>query len=158
MKKILIFLFVTVSFKIASSQSFNEDKTSFVNFLKRMHASAPFEGVKIVSDYNQNYLISVLSLDKAKYSSEAVMFRVAQVKAQSGANTFLNGATISAETIIKTTETTDTADRKTQITETIEQIKQNAAGFSQGLELMTNFLNADNTRMVFIYGRELKKN
>lgn len=141
-----------------TAQSFNEDKTSFVNFLKRMHASAPFEGVKIVSDYDHNYLISVLSLDKAKYSSESVMFRVAQVKAQSSANTFLNGATITEETIIKTTEKSDSMSKKDQIVETIEKIKQNSSGFTQGLALMTNFLNADNTRMVFIYGRELKKN
>ena len=43
------------------------------------------------------------------------------------------------------------------IVETIESIKENASGFTQGLELLTNFDNADGTRMVFIYYREMKK-
>jgi hypothetical protein len=43
------------------------------------------------------------------------------------------------------------------IVETVEQIKQNSAGFSQGLELLTNFDNSDNSRMVYIYIREIKK-
>ncbi len=45
----------------------------------------------------------------------------------------------------------------TTIVETVEQIKQNSVGFSQGLELLTNFDNANSLRMVFIYIRELKK-
>jgi hypothetical protein len=36
------------------------------------------------------------------------------------------------------------------------KIKQNLMGFSQGLELLTNFDGADPKRMVFIYFRELK--
>ena len=37
-----------------------------------------------------------------------------------------------------------------------EQIKQNSMGFSQGLELLTNFDNADSKQMVFFYFREIK--
>ena len=143
-------------YTIAYAQSFNDDKIALGNYIKRMYTTSPFEGVKIVDDYDHQYLISVISLEKANYSGESIMNRVAQVKAQSNANTFLNGATITSETIIKTTETADSAAKKAQIIETIEKIKQNASGFTQGLELYINFMNADNTRMVFIYGRELK--
>ena len=38
----------------------------------------------------------------------------------------------------------------------MEQIKQNSMGFSQGLELLTNFDNADSKQMVFFYFREIK--
>jgi hypothetical protein len=138
------------------SQSFNDEKVSLTNFIKRMYSSKPFEGVKIVDDYDHQYLVSVISLEKAKYTSEATMNRVAQVKAQSQANTFLNGSTISMDMVISTKETKDSTNKTTTIVETVEQIKQNSMGFSQGLELLTNFDNSDAQRMVFIYSREMK--
>jgi 6-pyruvoyl-tetrahydropterin synthase len=156
MKKLLLIL--TLAFTItASAQSFNEDKTSFSNFIKRMYSATPFEGVKIVDDYDHQYLVSVISLDKAKYTNTSIMNRVAQVKAQSQASTFLNGATISMDMVITTKETKESTNNVKTIVETVEQIKQNSVGFSQGLELLTNFDNADSLRMVFIYIKELKK-
>jgi hypothetical protein len=41
--------------------------------------------------------------------------------------------------------------------QSVESIKQNSKGFSQGLELLSNFDNSDSKRMVFIYYREIKK-
>ena len=137
-----------------SAQNFNENRTSFSNFIKRMYTSTPFEGVKIVEDYYHKYLISVLSLDKAKYTNPSVMNRVAQVKAQSQANTFLNGANVSMDMVIKTTET-KSKDSINTIVETIESIKQNSMGFTQGLELLTNFESSDGKRMVFVFIREI---
>ena len=156
MKKYFFLLSIAFAANL-NAQSFNEDKTSFSNFLKRMYSATPFEGVKIVDDYDNEFLISVISLEKAKYSSESTMNRVAQVKAQSQASTFLNGATISMDMVITTKEIKDSTNNVKTITETVEQIKQNSVGFSQGLELLTNFDNSDSLRVVFIYCRELKK-
>ena len=138
------------------AQSFNSDKTSLASFVKRMYNATPFEGVKVMDDYDHQYFISVLSLEKAKYNSETTMNRVAQVKAQSQANTFLNGSTISMDMVITTKETKDSSNHVRTIVETVEQIKQNSVGFSQGLELLTNFDNVDNKRTVYIYMRQLK--
>ena len=157
-KLLLLLLLLTLAFTLTTNaQSFNEDRTTFSNFIKRMYTATPFEGVKIVDDYEHQYLISVISLDKAKYNDPSVMNRIAQVKAQSQANTFLNGANISMDMVISTKESKDSSNKITTIIETVEQIKQNASGFSQGLELLTNFDNSDTKRMVFIYIRELKK-
>ena len=128
-----------------------------VNFIKRMYKATPFEGVKIVDDYDRQYLVSVLSLDKTKYANPSIMNRVSQVKAQSQANTFLNGATNSTDIIIITKESKDSVKNVKTIVETIEQLKQNSIGFSQGLELATNFEDTDSLRMIFVYLRELKK-
>jgi hypothetical protein len=155
MQKILVFSIV-VLFSQVYAQSFNEDKTAFTNYVKRMYASAPFDGVKIIEDYDHQYLVSVIGIDKAKYTDPSVMNRVAQVKAQSQVNTYLNGASIDMNTIIRTTETTENNQTKS-ITESIEQIKQNSTGFSQGLELLTNFDNSDNKKMVYVYMKEIKK-
>jgi hypothetical protein len=153
--KTRIFLFFIFIASYAYAQSFNEDKTAFSNFIKRMYTATPFEGVKIVDDYDHQYLISVISVEKAKYTDPSIMNRVAQVKAQSQANTFLNGASITMEMIIKTTNQTS-KDSTSTIVETIESIKQNSTGFTQGLELLCNLDNADNKRAVFIYFREIK--
>ena len=155
MKKLI--LFIALGFSItANAQSFNEDKNSMVNYLKRLYTAAPFEGVKIVEDYDHQYLVSVLSLDKAKYTSPSLMNRVAQVKAQSQANTYLNGSSISSDVVIKTTEQ-KAGDKTNTVVESIESIKENAVGFSQGLELLTNFDDEQSKRMVFIFYREIKK-
>ena len=151
---LVLFFLLIIDTKNTYSQSFNEDKTSMVNFLKRMYNSSPFEGVKIVDDYDHQYLVSVLSLDKTKYTSPSIMNRVAQVKAQSQANNYLNGSTISSDLVIKTTEQKN-GDKSSTVVETIESIKENAVGFSQGLELLNNFENEKTKRMVFIYYREI---
>jgi hypothetical protein len=157
MKNLLLLLVILVSIK-SYGQGFSDEKVSLSNFIKRMYAAKPFEGVKIVDDYDHQYLISVISLEKAKYTSEATLNRVAQVKALSQASTFLNGATISMDMVITTKELKDSANNNTSIVETVEQIKQNSIGFSQGLELLTNFDNTNSLRIVFIYIRELKNN
>jgi hypothetical protein len=156
MKNILFCLVILVSIK-SYGQGFSDEKVSLMNFIKRMYTAKPFEGVKIVDDYDHQYLISVISLEKVKYTSESLINRVAQVKAQSQTSTFLNGATISMDLVITTKETKDSTNNVKTIVETVEQIKQNSVGFSQGLELLTNFDNADSLRMVFIYIREIVK-
>lgn len=134
------------------SQSINQDKTSLTNFIKRMYSAKPFEGVKVIDDYDHQYFISVLSLEKSKYPSDAIMFRVAQVKGQSQANIFFNGSTISSDLVIRTTEKENTTS-----TETIESIKENAIGFVKSMELLTNFDNTDGKRKVFIFYKEMSK-
>jgi 6-pyruvoyl-tetrahydropterin synthase len=156
MKNILYSLVILVSVK-SYGQGFSDEQVSLTNFIKRMYTAKSFEGVNIVDDYDHQYLISVISLEKAKYTSESIMNRVAQIKAQSQASTFLNGATISMDMVITTKETKDSTNDVKTIIETVEQIKQNSVGFSQGLELLTNFDNPDSLKMVFIYIRELKK-
>ena len=157
MNKIILLIIFKLILNISYSQSFNEDKMSFSNFLKRMYLSSPFEGVKIVDDYNHQYLVSVISIEKAKYSSESVMNRVAQVKAQSQASTFINGANISMDMVITTRETKDSSNKSlSNITETVESIKQNAVGFSKGLEFLINFESTDKQKMIFVYIRSMK--
>lgn len=154
-KSIIIGIVLVCSIQSSFSQGFDEDKTSLSNFIKRMYNSASFEGVKVIDDYDHQYFISVISLEKAKYPSSSAMNRVAQVKAQQQANTFFNGSTISSDLVIKTTETKDSTSTKSTV-EMIESIRENSAGFVQGMELLSNFDTDEGKRMVFIYYREMK--
>lgn len=149
--KIQITFFLLIMAFSSYSQSINEDKTALTNFIKRMYNASPFEGVKVIDDYDHQYFISVLSLEKSKYPSESTMFRVAQVKGQSQASIFFNGSTISSDLVIKTTE-----KENTTTVEMIESIKENAIGFVRSMELLTNFDNPDGKRIVFIFYKELK--
>lgn len=151
--KLLIFILLSVF--SSYSQSINDDKISVTNFIKRMYNAAPFEGVKVIDDYDHQYFISVLTLEKGKYQNEAMMNRVAQVKGQSQANIFFNGSTISSDLVIKTTENKST-DKISTAVESIESIKENAMGFVKSMELLTNFENTDGKRIVFIYYKEIK--
>ena len=149
-------MIILLSSTCLKAQSFSDEKVSLTNFIKRMYTSTPFEGVKIIDDYNHQYLVSIISLDKSNYTSESTLNRVAQVKAQSQANTFLNGAAISMDMVITTKESTDSSNKNTTILETVEQIRQNSVGFTQGLELLTNFDSSNKQRTVFVYAREMR--
>lgn len=129
-----------------NAQSYNSDRVSFTNFLIRMYNNAPFEGVRAVNDYDDAYLISVLALDKEKYKTEAVLNRVASVKAMANASRYFNGSNITQDMIIHTTEKAD----GTSDTNIIENIRENSAGYVKALEQLTNFRRKDGLH-VFIF-------
>ena len=147
---ILICFVVTLSI---SAQSYNEDRVAFTNFLIRMYNNAPFEGVRAVNDYDNAFLISVLALDKEKYKTEAILNRVASVKAMTNASRYFNGSNITQDMIIHTTEKSD----GTSDTEIIEKIRENSVGYVKALEQLTNFKRKDG-QQVFIFMTPLSKN
>jgi len=129
-----------------SSQSYNSDRVSFTNFLIRMYNNAPFEGVRAVDDYDNAYLISVIALDKSKYKSDAILNRVASVKATAQASRYFNGSDITQDMIIHTSEKSN-GERDTEI---IENIHEHSVGYVKSLDQLTNFTNKDGTQ-VFIF-------
>jgi len=155
--KYLISLVLVLSGTWMFSQSINEEKTALSNFIKRMYNTTPFEGVKIMDDYTAQYLVSVLSLDKAKYPNSTTMARIAQVKAQSQASSYINGTSVSTDLIIKTTETTDQGETKS-VVETLESIREKGNGFINGMELLTNFDIEEGKRHLFIYYKVISAN
>lgn len=145
MRSYIFLLFISVALGI-EAQSYNSDRVSFTNFLIRMYNDAPFEGVRAVNDYDNAFLISVLALDKEKYKTEAVLNRVASVKAMANASRYFNGSNITQDMIIHTTEKAD----GTSDTEIIENIRENSVGYVKALEQLTNFKRKDGMQ-VFIF-------
>lgn len=136
-----------------SAQSYNEDRIAFTNFLIRMYNNAPFEGVRAVNDYDNAFLISVLALDKEKYKTEAILNRVASVKAMANASRYFNGSNITQDMIIHTTEKSD----GTSDSDIIENIRENSVGYVKALEQLTNFRRKDG-QQVFIFIAPLANN
>jgi hypothetical protein len=151
-KRLLLVVAICMLAMSAMAQGYNQERTALTNFLIRMYENAPFEGVRAVDHFEQQYLISVLTLEKAKYPSESAMFRVAGVKAMSQASRFFNGSSITSDLIIHTTEKSD----RTGDTEMIETINEKSVGFVKSLELLTNYDLGDG-RMVFIYFTPIKQ-
>jgi hypothetical protein len=153
MKHALLTLLSIISLS-SFAQDYSTGRTSLANFIKRMYNQTKFEGVKLVKDYDNQYLISVLSLEKSRYKTESAMFRVAHVKALRQASEYVNGASIASELVVRVTEVKDSTGAVTVSEETVEKIR--SAGFIRGMELLVNFTPANNERMVFIHAREIK--
>lgn len=149
MKIILIHLLLLWACSL-HAQSYNSDKVAFTNSLVRMYHNEPFEGVRVVDDYDNAYLISVLALDKAKYKTESVLNRVASVKAMAQASRYFNGSNITQDMIIRTSEKSDGSSD----TEIIENIRENSVGYVKALEQLTNFTREDGMQ-VFIFIKQL---
>lgn len=136
MKKVLLLsIMAIVAFVSSFAQSYNQERIALENFLVRMYKNAPFEGVKIVSDYNNTYLLSVVLVKKS--GSESTMNRIAQLKSSRQVSQYLNGViSTESETIIKTTE--DVKEEKT-IEEITDIIKENSIGFTKAMEVLKAF-------------------
>lgn len=153
MKQVYLFIAVLgLSFYTAFPQGFNNDKTELGFFCERMYKTAPFEGVKVMKDYDHEYILSVVVLPIANYSTEQEMNRVAMVKAQRQVSTFFNGSSITSDLVITTSENSVDESVVTTITETI---RERSIGYVRQLELLTNFLTGENTQKVFVFYKEL---
>ena len=152
MKKIIISLVLVLSTCIqVYAQSYNANNINLANFVQRMYNNAPFQGVRLLEDYDNKYLLSVIVLDPAKYgNNESTMNRVASVKAMSEASRFFNGSKITSDLIITTRE--DSSYSAT--TEILEKINEQSIGYIRSLSQLINFLDANNKR-VFVYYKQL---
>ena len=99
-----VFLFA-ILFMVAndvSAQGYDQERIQLAKFIERMYNNAPFDGCRIVDDYDNSYLLSVVALDKSKYKTAQIMNRVAEVKSQRNAGEFFNGSQSYTEMTIKT--------------------------------------------------------
>lgn len=150
MRRLLLLITALSLSVLGLTQQFNADKTALTNFLIRMYKHAPFD-VKVVNDYSDNYLVSAVVLDPAKYGgNESTMLRVASVKAMSQASRYFNGSSITADLLITTKEDAD-GNANTEI---IEKIKENSIGYVNQLEHLSNFTN-DEGKQVFLYMKQI---
>ena len=151
----LLFLIVAFAATIgAFAQNYDADNKALANFLVRMYQAEPFEGVRAVSDYDNDYLLVVLSLDPQKYNGDvSTINRVASVKAMALANRFFNGSVITDDLVIRTTTDTD----GTSNTEMIENISEHSTGYVKSLQLLTNTPTQEG-RQVFFFCSKLDDN
>jgi hypothetical protein len=120
-------------------------------FVKKNYLKEPFDGSRIVASPNNNYFISVVSLDPTKYTSPSLMDRVAQIKSNQQANAIFNGTTISSDIIITTEQ-----NSKGVTTTSLELIREQTMGFVKGLMALMKFDH--NGKKVFVYYQSINPN
>ena len=105
--------------------------TTLDEFITEIIKKKSIDGARIISAPSNKYIISMITLENLKYTTNEMRDKVAFMKAKQLVNTMVNGSTITSEQIIRT----DESDKRTEITNT-EVVKERAMGFIQGLELL----------------------
>lgn len=85
MNKLTYFIIASIYFLYASnvfSQSFSDEKTSAINFIKRVYTSSPFEGSKKIEGAEANYYAVAVSCANIPKDSVLTMVTKVQLKAQ----------------------------------------------------------------------------
>lgn len=154
MRKILLLMMLCCISAMMNAQSFDQERIALAKFIERMYNNSPFEGCRIVDDYDNSYLLSVVELDKSKYKTSSVMNRVAQVKSQRNAGEFFNGTQSYSEITIRTPKSEEKGNR--EMAETYEIIRTNSTGFVQQLALLTQF-ESNNGTVVFVFYKKVNK-
>ena len=150
---VLFFLLVGMTLNLFA-QGYDQERIQLANFIERMYNNVPFDGCRIVDDYDNSYLLSVVALDKTKYKTPQVMNRVAEVKSQRNAGEFFNGSQSYTEMTIRTPKSEEKGE--SDMTEVYELIRVNSIGYVKQMQLLTSF--DDNTGMrVFLYYKKVDK-
>lgn len=144
----LAFLFLMCSYTYA--QGYDQERIQLAKFVERMYNNAPFDGCRIVDDYDNSYLLSVVALDKSKYKTPQVMNRVAEVKSQRNAGEFFNGSHSYTSMTIKTPKG---EEHESDMTEVYELIRVNSVGYVKQMQLLTSFENVMGMKIYVFYTR-----
>lgn len=154
MRKIVLSLLLCCLVSTIYAQSYDQERIALAKFIERMYNSSPFEGCRIVDDYDNSYLLSVIELDNSKYKTSSIMNRVAQVKSQRNAGEFFNGTQSYSEITIRTPKSEENGGR--EMSETYEIIRTNSTGFVQQMALLTQFQTKEGTT-VFVFYKIISK-
>ena len=154
MKKLIFSLLICLLAPLAiHSQSFNQEQTALKNYLIRMYNAEPFEGVQVVQDYENYYLVSVVSLVRNEGVTNQSLNRVAQVKSQRQVAQYMSSHTkTSSQTIIKMCED---AKSDMSIAEVIEIISEVTVGTTKAMSTLATFDSADGSERTYIFYRKL---
>ena len=134
-----------------SAQGYDQERIQLAHFIERMYNNAPFDGCRIVDDYDNSYLLSVVALDKSKYKTPQIMNRVAEVKSQRNAGEFFNGSQSYTSMTIKTPKA---EEHESDMTEVYELIRVNSIGYVKQMQLLTSFEDATGMQ-VFVYYKKV---
>ena len=149
---VLSILFIGMTTNIFA-QGYDQERIQLANFIERMYNNAPFDGCRIVDDYDNSYFLSVVALDKSKYKTPQIMNRVADVKSQRNAGEFFNGSQSYTEMTIKTPKG---EEHESDMTEVYELIQTNSIGYVRQMQLLTSFEDSTGI-MVFVYYKRIDK-
>ncbi|MCR5532747.1 MAG: hypothetical protein K6F10_02590 [Paludibacteraceae bacterium] len=148
MKKLLSLVGAIIIAATTFAQSYNSDLNDLGQYVQRMYLNEPFEGARIVENVDKCYLITVVAERSGK--NDYATNRKAEVKGLSYANTFLNGAVVSQNTVVHTKENS----RGYSFEEIEDFIESRSMGYVQTMQLLSTF-TGDKGKKVFVYCKQL---
>ncbi len=150
-KNILLLAMLVFMTTSIFAQGYDQERIQLAKFIERMYNNAPFDGCRIIDDYDNSYLLSIVALDKSKYKTAQIMNRVAEVKSQRNAGEFFNGSQSYTEMTIKTPKG---EEHKSDMTEVYELIRVNSMGYVKHMQLLTSFEDAVGMQ-VYVYYKKV---
>lgn len=148
MKRIFISCAILVIAMIASAQSYNSDLYELGQHVQRMYLNEPFQGARIVENVDNCYLITVVA--ESPGENDYLVQRKAEVKGMSYANTFINGAHVSQNTIIHMK-----MNSKGYSDEEIEDFfEARSMGYVQTMQVISTFTDSQGKK-VFVFCKQL---
>ena len=157
--RILTILLCAFAFSLVAQTDFQDNtimkkNEELAKYITNLYNESPFEGVKIIEGKDVSYLISLSIQVVSNHKTSSTKNRVAQIKARRNAMVFLNGSNITSETIIKTGETI-TNNSVTYYETYMDEIKENAAGFLDGMQVLTTFTSNNGKEYIYIIYKKL---
>lgn len=134
-----------------SAQGYDQENIKLAKFVERMYKNSPFEGCRIIDDYDNSFFLSVVALNKKMYKTQQIMNRVAQVKSQRNAGEFFNGSQSYTSITVRTPKG---EAHDSDMTEVYELINTNSIGYVRQMQLLTSFDDSANMR-VFVYYKKV---
>lgn len=148
MRKVILLFAAMVIAAMTTAQSYNSDLYELGQYVQRMYLDEPFQGARIVENVDNCYLITVVA--ESPGDNDYLIQRKAEVKGMSYANTFLNGAHVSQNTIIHTK-----MNSRGYSDEEIEDfIEARSMGYVQTMQVISTFTDSQGKK-VFVYCKQL---
>ena len=148
MKKCVYFVLCLLLNNVVIAQTYSTEYKGLGSYIQRMYLNEPFQGIKIVTDVDNSYLIAVVA--EQNNNNDYATQRKAEIKALNYANEFLNGAHVSGKTVLHTS--------KDSIGHTYEEIEEfivsRSMGNVQQMQIISIFEDKQNKR-VFVFCKDL---
>ena len=153
--KILVSIINLLVFLCLNINAQTDIQLKLEDFIKSKYSSTSFEGVKIVSLGEAQFLVSMAVTSDANHKTTSTLNRVAMIKARRETLKFINGSSITSETILETSETV--SDRSVNYYESFfDRIKENSAGWVQGMSVLTSWYSNNGKDYVLAIYNEIK--
>lgn len=148
MKTIFLVLILSISSQGFSQNQCEVKVASLISVLEKNYKELPSDGAKFLFVDSCKYLVGI-GTSSTNSKTISTMSRIASVKARREVVNLINGVNISSQTIITTEEII--TDKMVSYAEIFRsEIKENSAGFVQGMIELTKFKSADNSTFIYI--------
>lgn len=116
--------------------------TTLQNDIQNISSTIGHQGVRIVSysdsEVKCSFLIGVASTSASQGKSESMLSRITAVKLKREVLIFIQGSTVTSETIFKTEQEVNN-DEVSYYESIIDKISENSAGFVDGMKSLKSF-------------------